>query len=260
MPRAPDQRIEEARKLYASGAKLIEVSQKLGIPEGTIRSWKNRYKWDDATLQKNKRNVAKKKGGQPGNKNAEGHGGTGPPGNKNAVRTGEFETLFFDTLEPEERMLTELIQPDKEQLLLREIQLLAVRERRMLKRIQSLREMETWQSQAGTGKNPIPCGMTVTEYTSGIEKGKKTELQKYEGILGQIQAIEDALTRVQARQQKAIEMLHKFGYDDAKLELATMQLEFEMLKQDNQAEETTDDGFLEAMNATAQNVWGDENV
>lgn len=78
MPRAPDQRIEEARKIYASGAKLIEVSQKLGIPEGTIRSWKNRYKWDDATLQKNKRNVAKKKGGQPGNKNAEGHGGTGP--------------------------------------------------------------------------------------------------------------------------------------------------------------------------------------
>lgn len=91
-------------------------------------------------------------------------------------------------------------------------------------------------------------------------KGKLTELRKYEGILGQIQAIEDALTRVQARQQKAIEMLHKFGYDDAKLELATMQLEFEMLKQDNQAEETTDDGFLEAMNATAQNVWGDEDV
>ena len=100
MPRAPDQRVEDARKLYASGAKLIEVSQKLGIPVGTIRSWKNRYKWDNATLQKNKRNVAKKKGGQPGNKNAEGHGGTGPPGNKNAVRTGEFETLFFDTLEP----------------------------------------------------------------------------------------------------------------------------------------------------------------
>ncbi|WP_342992637.1 phage terminase small subunit [Blautia sp. 2227st1_G12_2227SCRN_220401] len=257
MPRAPDQRVEEARKLYASGAKLIEVSQKLRIPVGTIRSWKNRYKWDNATLQKNKRNVAKKKGGQPGNKNAEGHGGTGPPGNKNAVRTGEFETLFFDTLEPEERTLAEMIRPDKEQLLLREIQLLAVRERRMLKRIQSLRELE---AQTGSEEDSVPCGMSVTEYTSGTEKGKQTELRKYEGILGQIQAIEDALTRVQARQQKAIEMLHKFGYDDAKLELATMQLEFEMLKQDNQVEEITDDGFLEAMNATAQDVWGDENV
>ena len=152
--------------------------------------------------------------------------------------------------EPEERTLAEMIRPDKEQLLLREIQLLAVRERRMLKRIQSLRELE---AQTGSEEDSVPCGMSVTEYTSGIEKGKLTELRKYEGILGQIQAIEDALTRVQARQQK-------FGYDDAKLELATMQLEFEMLKQDNQAEETTDDGFLEAMNATAQNVWGDEDV
>ena len=170
-------------------------------------------------MQKNKRNVAKKKGGQPGNKNAEGHGGTGPPGNKNAVRTGEFETLFFDTLEPEERTLAEMIRPDKEQLLLREIQLLAVRERRMLKRIQSLRELE---AQTGSEEDSVPCGMSVTEYTSGIEKGKQTELRKYEGILGQLQAIEDALTRVQARQQKAREMLHKFGYDDAKLELATI--------------------------------------
>ena len=79
MPRAPDQRIEEARKIYASGAKLIEVSQKLGIPEGTIRSWKNRYDWDNATLQKKKRNVAKKKGGQPGNKNAAGNKGGAAP-------------------------------------------------------------------------------------------------------------------------------------------------------------------------------------
>ena len=257
MARAPDARMEQARDLFLEGKKLIEISDFLKIPEGTIRSWKNRYDWDNATLQKNNRNVAKKKGGQPGNKNAEGHGGTGPPGNKNAVRTGEFETLFFDTLEPEERTLAEMIQPNKEQLLLREIQLLAVRERRMLKRIQSLRELE---AQTGSEEDSAPCGMSVTEYTSGLEKGKLTELRKYEGILGQIQAIEDALTRVQARQQKAIEMLHKFGYDDAKLELATMQLEFEMLKQDNQAEETTDDGFLEAMNATAQNVWGDEDV
>lgn len=256
MARAPDQRVEQARALYAKGLKLIDIASQLGIPEGTVRSWKNRHNWD-CNVAKEKRNAAKRKGGQPGNKNAEGHGGTGPPQNKNAVKTGEFETLFFDTLEPEERTLAEMIRPDKEQLLLREIQLLAVRERRMLKRIQSLRELE---AQTGSEEDSVPCGMSVTEYTSGIEKGKLTELRKYEGILGQIQAIEDALTRVQARQQKAIEMLHKFGYDDAKLELATMQLEFEMLKQDNQAEDTTDDSFLEAMNATAQNVWGDEDV
>ena len=63
------------------------------------------------------------------------------------------------------------------------------------------------------------------------------------------------MTRVQARRQRAIEALHKFGYDDAHLELETMKFELELLKQDD-----TDDGFLEAMNASAENVWGDEDV
>ena len=253
MARAPDPRIDEAKAMYLKGVKLVEIAHRLDLPEGTVRRWKSTHKWESERSDRKSERSKRKRGAQPGNKNSSG----GPPGNKNAVTTGEFETLFFDTLEPEERTLAEMIRPDKEQLLLREIQLLAVRERRMLKRIQSLRELE---AQTGSEEDSVPCGMSVTEYTSGIEKGKLTELRKYEGILGQIQAIEDALTRVQARQQKAIEMLHKFGYDDAKLELATMQLEFEMLKQDNQAEDTTDDSFLEAMNATAQNVWGDEDV
>ena len=256
MARAPDQRVEQARALYAKGLKLIDIASQLGVPEGTVRSWKNRHNWD-CNVAKEKRNVAKRKGGQPGNKNAEGHGGTGPPQNKNAVKTGEFETLFFDTLNPEEKQLASLIQPDKEQLLLQEIRLLTVREHRMLKRIESLRKLEEQEPAAGSDEENIPPGMSVTEYSSGIEKGKPTELKKYEGILGQIQAIEDALTRVQARQQKAIETPHKFGYDDARLELETMRFEFELLKQDGQSEETGDDGFLDAMNASAESVWGD---
>lgn len=259
MARAPDQRVEQAKTLYDKGLKLIDIASQLGIPEGTVRSWKNRYNWD-CNVAKEKRNVAKRKGGQPGNKNAEGHGGTGPPRNKNAVKTGEFETLFFDTLNPEEKQLAAMVQPDKEKLLLQEIRLLTVREHRMLKRIEALRRLEERETVAGSDKESIPPGMSVTEYSSGIEKGKPTELRKYEGILGQIQAIEDALTRVQARQQKAIETLHKFGYDDARLELETMRFEFELLKQDGQSEDAGDDGFLDAMNASAESAWGDVDV
>ena len=39
-----------------------------------------------------------------------------------------------------------------------------------------------------------------------------------------------------------------------------MKFELELLKQDGQNEDNTDDGFLEAMNASAENVWGDEDV
>lgn len=91
MPRKQDGRIGQAKKMYLNGSKLIEIANSFGIPEGTVRSWKNRYKWDDApnaTLQKEKCNAAKERGAQPGNKNASGHGA--PKKNNNAEKHGLF--------------------------------------------------------------------------------------------------------------------------------------------------------------------------
>lgn len=64
MPKAKDARADKAFEMYKQGLKLIEIANQLGIAEGTVRSWKNRYKWDggNATLQKKEkkeRNVAK---------------------------------------------------------------------------------------------------------------------------------------------------------------------------------------------------------
>lgn len=59
MARAPDERVIKAKELYESGLKLVEIASQLNVPEGTIRSWKNRNKWEsnakqhkNATLQK----------------------------------------------------------------------------------------------------------------------------------------------------------------------------------------------------------------
>ena len=97
MARTPDPRIEEAKAMYLEGRKLIEIAKDLGLPEGTVRSWKNRYKWD-CNVANGERNVAKakakrKQGAQPGNKNSSG----GPPGNKKAEKHG-----FFSKYLPEE--------------------------------------------------------------------------------------------------------------------------------------------------------------
>ena len=100
MARSPDARAEQAKELFLSGKKLIEIAQLLGVPEGTVRSWKNRYKWDgsdNATLQKQKRNVAKRRGAPPGNKNAVGNrGGAAPLKNKNAEKYGFFSKYLPD--------------------------------------------------------------------------------------------------------------------------------------------------------------------
>lgn len=59
MSRKSDTRIEKAKVLYLSGMKLIEIARELGLPEGTLRSWKNRYKWD-CNVANNRCNTANK--------------------------------------------------------------------------------------------------------------------------------------------------------------------------------------------------------
>lgn len=64
MPRKPDKRIETAYALYKGGNKLVDIANQLGVAEGTVRSWKNRYKWGkekECNVAKEKCNVAKKK-------------------------------------------------------------------------------------------------------------------------------------------------------------------------------------------------------
>lgn len=218
---------------------LVVIANTLGISAGTVRGWKNKDSWEsklNGTFHNNKERSKKKKGGQPGNKNA-----TGPPGNKHAIKTGEFESIFFDTLEDDELELVDNTPVEKMKLLKQEIQLLTVRERRMLKRIDLLKEKE----------------MTLVSTKSGVEKGMDTELSEYEATLGQIQNIEEALTRVQDKKQKAIDLLHKFELDEQKLELTVMKLELEIMKQGGQEDEVEDDGFISALEAQVGDAWDD---
>ncbi|QBE95236.1 hypothetical protein PMF13cell1_00750 [Blautia producta] len=94
MPRKLDERAVKAKEMYLNGKKLVEIASQLNLPEGTVRRWKSTYKWgSERSLNKSERSQ-RRKGGQPGNRNAVGHGGTGPPGNQNAVKHGLFSKYF----------------------------------------------------------------------------------------------------------------------------------------------------------------------
>jgi phage terminase small subunit len=70
LARAQDKRVKQAKDLYEKGLKLIEIANTLNIPEGTVRSWKNRYNWD-CNVAKDQCNVAKgKKAEKRGKKEA----------------------------------------------------------------------------------------------------------------------------------------------------------------------------------------------
>ena len=231
-----NEKAELAYEDYIKGLKYKDIADKHNISVSTVKSWASRY-WKKKGCNPKVKVATKKKRGAPvGNKNA-----TGPPGNKNAVTTGEFENIFFDTLEEDELNLIKNIEIEKRRLLEQEIQLLTIRERRMLKRIENLKEKD----------------MTIVSVKSGTEKGMNTELNEYEGILGQIQNIEEALTRVQDKKQKAIDSLHKFEIDEQKLELTVMKLELEIMKQGGQDEEVEDDGFIDALKSEVGDTWDD---
>lgn len=254
MPRGRSPNRYKAYEIYKQhGGKITnrEIAARLDEDEKVIAVWKSRDKWNVVQQKKKKCCTTKARGGQPGNKNAVGHGGTGPPGNKNAVKTGEFESLFFDTLTPDEQELIATLPRDKEELLLQEIQLMTVRERRMLQRINDLKRAAEDQDRKKA------WGMTAVKWKDGFGANGPTDVTEYEGVLGQIQSVEDALTRVQARKQKAIDSLHRFGFDDARLEIELMKLDIATLKVDNQDQETEDDGFLAAMDSEAASLWGD---
>lgn len=52
MARAPDARAQQAKELFLSGMKLVDISRQLDVPEGTVRRWKSTYKWESERSDK----------------------------------------------------------------------------------------------------------------------------------------------------------------------------------------------------------------
>ena len=157
MPRAPSEKVTQAEKLFNDGMAMVEIAKKLGVSDGTVRSWKNRYGWG-TNSKKNKCNVAKKddkenatlqkkkRGGQKGNKNSKGaskgKGNPNPTPPPDVTKHGGYKAVFMDALDEDEQELVETVPTDEEQLLIEQIQLFSIRERRILKAINKYREMK----------------------------------------------------------------------------------------------------------------------
>ena len=60
MGRARNPKTDEAEKLFYKGMKLKDIASRLEVPEGTVRRWKNTYKWNSERSDK-KANVRKAK-------------------------------------------------------------------------------------------------------------------------------------------------------------------------------------------------------
>ena len=152
MPRARSPDSIKAEQMYHDGKLLKEIAEELGVPAGTVRRWKSTQKWDadksersekkkpdkkPAKKASKKTNVRKKKRGAPkGNKNAVGNKSSAPR-NQKAVKHGAYRAVFFNFLGDEDKELLENMSDfDTEDRLIMEIQVLTIRERRVMAAIE----------------------------------------------------------------------------------------------------------------------------
>jgi len=148
--RSPDS--IKAEQMYHGGMKLVDIAKELNVPEGTVRRWKSTQKWEDNNPNKKSKNKTersskkkasvRKTGAPKGNKNSVGHKGvnTFQPGHKLSEKHGAYSKVYWDILDDEEKDMIENVPTDEEELLLQQIQLYSVRERRIMKAINKYRE------------------------------------------------------------------------------------------------------------------------
>lgn len=156
--------VQQAFADYQNGMKYKDIAVKYGVSLSAVKSWASRYWKKEGCNQKEKKLQPKQKkvatrGGQPGNKNAVGHGGTGPPGNKNAVTHGAYETIYLNALPEKERAIFNAIPNSSE--LDGEIRLLRLKLSRLIGRE----------------------GVTTYDMFGGAHERNITEAEREKGIL-----------------------------------------------------------------------------
>ncbi|ELA50534.1 phage terminase small subunit [Enterococcus faecium] len=249
MARKRDPRRDEAKKIWleSNGEKqLKEIASELNVSNSQIRKWKSQDKWS-AELKSNvtngKSNVTNQGGAPIGNQNAKGNKGNSraspPKRNKNALKTGEYETIFFDTLSDEEKDIYSSLDDDPSFVLSEEIRLLKIRQLRMMKRIK--------EAESGLNDEEVDRLQQMRKIKTPIEKdGKKLEIKRevmqdvqvsrktYRKI-DDILSIEDALTRISNQLTKAIKQLNALATEESRNKVYNnqankLEVEIDMLK------------------------------
>ncbi len=239
--RSPDS--VEAERLFHEGMPLVDIAKKLKVPAGTVRRWKSTQKWAETPSEDDKKKQSersetkasvRKRGAPLGNQNSKGHKPSSPKGNKNAFKHGGYSPVYWDTLDDDEKNLIEEMESDPEIVLIEQIQLYSIRERRLMNLINKYRNMVS-----ADGKE-IQVYMQMSNRSErkrvfdGTPEEQKAQKEEYDEIVKQeiedgkrkpgrdvqlftqtenkdviIARLEDQLTRCSSAKSKAIAELIK---------------------------------------------------
>lgn len=250
MARARDPNRNRAFEIYKEHNGNIqnrEISKILAVPEKTISGWKCKDKWNqklNGVLQKDTEYSKRKKGGQPGNKNAEGHGGTGPPGNKNAEKYGFFSKYLPD----ETKEIFDAIEnADPLDLLWHQIQIAYA----AIVRAQRIAYVKDQQDKT-INKVGEKDGDTVSEERWEVQEA----WDKQNNFLKAQARAQGELSRMIKQYDEMLHANWELATEEQKARIQSMKAKAQL----TETEEIADDGFLKALDSSAAEDWKDEEA
>lgn len=181
---------DKARRIWLdSGGTLTarQVAEQVGVKPEQVRKWKSLDSWA-AELEAQK--PPRKRGGQPGNKNAAGAGA--PHGNRNAETHGAYSTVRLADLPDEQREYIESITLDTGTNMLSELQLLIAKEADL-------------QSKIAKIENGDPDALYIDRVVEmcAPKSTERLEQQQLDALQREIAALEDTTADRQMELEKS---------------------------------------------------------
>ena len=242
MPRQRSPKRDLAYRLWFESdgkRKLKDIAAELEVSETQVRKWKNQDNWKGNVTNKAKGNVTKRKGGQPGNKNAVGGaGGAAPINNNNAEKFG-----FFRKHLPEETVsIIEEMPEDPLDILWDQIQIAYA----AIIRAQKIMYVEDRDDKT---KEVIAYGENSTTYDAQQAWDKQGNF---------LQAQARAQKSLEGLVKRYDELLHKnwdLATEEQRARVEKIKAETMKAKGEDPSDEKEDDGFMDAMNAEVTKIW-----
>jgi phage terminase small subunit len=291
MSRARSPNRDKAFEIYKqhNGEILLkDIATQLDVSESTVRSWKNRYKWDNeisATSQKNKCNVANKKVIK---ENKETH----------TKKLKKIENSLSDELTEKQRLFCiyyiENFNATKAYQKAYDCDYQTARRcgSRLLTNVDIKKEIdkltnECLEEQEINSKllskrifqKYIDIAFAdITDYITFGKQEREGEFGPYTvnyvdlkdsnnvdgGLISEVSQGKDGIKIKLQDKMKALQWLSDrtdmlSDNDRNKLDIELLKLEMQMNKIDNTQEEVEEDGFIEAISKTIDEVWDDED-
>ena len=164
----------------------------------------------------------RKRGGQPGNRNAAGSGKSRIR-NRNAVKHGGYCSMAYLT-EEELQILEDMELVDCEQALIEEISLYSFGERLLMREMQNLRASENED------------GLYTAHTETFIEDGREISIQSEKAVIDLILRLQQVIRRVEHLKVEALVELAKIRHDRRDLEIRQARRELERERTDARVE------------------------